>query len=1524
MATGSTATQTIDVVTPAAGESVTEGTILEWRAQVGDAINLDDTIVEISTDKVDVELPAPASGTVSEILVQEGDTVTVGQVIARIAVDDANVTTPTTTNGDGAPATDGNSAPERETETQAPSSNGSGNGASAGGGGGGAVADGDATGDDPASGRLVDVLTPAAGESVSEGTILEWHAQVGDAVKANDTIVEISTDKVDVELPAPVSGMVSELLAQEGDTVTVGQVIARILVGDAQAAPASTPGETAPATAPSADGAAAAPEGAKVSPVAARAAAVEGVDLANVSGTGPGGRIVKSDVLDATGASNGSADDGAATVTPTAGNGAATAAAAATERPAGAQQLKGGAAALARYMEQSRAIPTATSFRTLTVTVLDARRRELKAAGKRVSYTHLIAWAIARAAREMPVMATHYAEIDGRPNRIDDGQVSLGLAVDVEKKDGSRTLMVPVIPSAGNMPFDKFLAAYDALVEKARTNTLTADDLQGANITLTNPGGIGTIASVPRLMVGQGTIVATGSIAYPVGLGNIGEMIGAEKVMTMTSTYDHRIIQGAESGRFLAEIEAYLQGEHGFYEDAFAALDVELGPLPAPPAPVAAAAAATEMAAQAPAATQDGVPSEELLQAVQAASTLVTRFRSHGHLAARLDPLGAEPEGEPGLDPESVGLTPATTAQIPAKILHMYVPGATLADALPHLRETYCGTMAYEIEHIASHRQRVWLREHIESGAFRRPLTKDEQLTLLKRLIEVDALERFMHKAYLGQHQFSIEGLDMTVPMLDELIQLSAAHGGREVVIGMAHRGRLNVLAHNLGRTYDTIFAEFEGASTLEAVTTIPQGGTGDVKYHHGTQGTYKLPDGGEILVNLESNPSHLEYVSAVVEGATRAAQTTRHGPHAHQDTNAAVPIAIHGDASFPAQGVVAETLNLQALDGYKVGGTVHLIMNNQVGFTTDPDDARSTQWASDLAKGFDVPIIHVNADDVPACQSAVRLAFAFRQEFGHDVLIDLIGYRRFGHNESDEPAYTQPEMYAKIKNKKRIWELWAERLIADGVVTREEVDKLGQSVWDNLTLLHQRLKTKIQAAAEHEGAQEATGEYQLDRSPSPEVSTAVPADRLRQLGEELLRVPDGFTVHPKLVKQLERRREALAETPASTLTPETRTPAGDSSGAGTGVEAGADAATSPSPPIDWAHAEALAFASLLTEGTPIRLTGQDTERGTFSQRHLVLHDAKTGQTVCPIQSLPEALAPLELHNSPLSELACMGFEYGYSQEAPETLVLWEAQFGDFVNSAQVIIDQFIVSGLAKWGQTSRLTLLLPHGYEGSGPEHSSARLERFLALAAEGNIRVASPTTPAQYFHLLRRQARIAKQRPLIVMTPKSLLRLPQATSTIAELAENTRFQPVLAEPGVAEDQVTRLVLCTGKIYYDLAGHPDRPKHTGLAVGRVELLYPFPEGQILELMGRYPSLREVVWVQEEPRNMGPRAHMFPRLMQIMPDGIHFGYIGRPERASPGEGYPAAHIAEQNRIVTTAIDLDVPISQYPRKTPGQR
>ncbi len=1435
---------TVRVVMPEMGESVTEGVVLGWLKAEGDPIAADETLVEISTDKVDAEVPSPAGGTVTKIHVAEGETVEVGALLAEIATDGAAAGNGAAPAGGAASSADGEAAP---------------------------AADGDSSASPatpPAAHQVVEIVMPQMGESVTEGVVLEWLKAEGDAVAADETIVEISTDKVDAEVPSPAGGTLTEIVAAPGETVAVGQVIARLSAGAGAARVAApTPAEApqaadgpATTTAPPTDGDAIA------SPVARRAAAALGVDLAGVAGTARGGRITKADVEAA-------AQGNGASPAPTA-----------KAAPAGATLIKGGAAVLARYMDESREIPTATSFRTLTVSTLDARRKALKAAGQKVSFTHLIAHAIARAATEdMPVMANHFAALDGKPHRVDDGAVHLGLAVDVEKKDGSRTLMVPVIRDAGRLGFAAFLEAYNALVEKARTNSLTADDLTGGNVTLTNPGGIGTIASVPRLMVGQGTIVATGSIAYPVGLGEVDAAIGAEKVMTMTSTYDHRIIQGAESGRFLQRIEAYLQGQGEFYEQVFSGLGVALPPLPER----AAAAAAATPAAPAPApATAAAPPSEELLQAVQAATSLVKAHRSHGHLAARLDPLGAEPVGDPALDPERLNLTPELMAQIPARILRMYVPGETLEEALPNLHATYCGTMAYEIEHIASHRQRMWLRERIESGTFRHPLPSEERRALLHRLTQVDALERFMHKAYLGQKQFSIEGLDMTVPMIDETIVLAGGVGAREVVIGMAHRGRLNVLAHNLGRPYDTIFAEFEGASTLEAVTTIPQGGTGDVKYHHGFRGSYPLPSGEQILVRLESNPSHLEFVSPVVVGASRAVQTDRTGPVARYDRNAAIPIVLHGDAAFPGQGVVAETLNLQALDGYTVGGTVHLIQNNQVGFTTDPDDGRSTRWASDLAMGFDVPIIHVNADDVEACIQAVRLAFAFRQEFGHDVLIDLIGYRRFGHNEADEPAYTQPEMYARIKKHPSVRELFAKKLVGEGEVTQEEADAEVDAVWQILSHDHEELKAAIERA---ETPEQQTGEYQLDRTPSPDLETAVPADRLRELNEELLRVPDGFTVHPKLARQLEARRAAL----------------------------GADGG------ITWAHAESLAFASLLVEGAPIRLTGQDTERGTFSQRHLVLHDAQSGQAFCPIQHLPDALASMELHNSPLSETAALGFEYGYSQEGPETLVLWEAQFGDFVNAAQVIVDQFIISGLAKWGQTTRLTLLLPHGYEGSGPEHSSARLERFLQLAAEGNIRVANPTTPAQYFHLLRRQAKIAKLRPLIMMTPKSLLRLTQATNRIEHLSEG-RFFPVLAEPRVDEAAVTRLVLCTGKIYYDLVGHASRKDNPGVAVARVELLYPFPQGQILELIGRYPNLEEVVWVQEEPRNMGPRAHMSPRLMQILPEALSFGYIGRPERASPGEGYPVTHSAEQNRIVTTALDLGRPVAMYPKKLPGER
>src|SRR5215204_2623666 len=703
---------TVEVVMPAMGDSVSEGTVLEWRKQEGDQVSEDETLVEISTDKVDAEVPAPVTGTVAKLHAAEGDTVHVGAVLAEIA-----------TNG-SAPA-----AEEAPAETPA----------------------------EPApEGEAVEITMPAMGESVSEGVILEWAKQPGDTVEADETIVEISTDKVDAEVPAPASGVMEEILANPGDTVTVGQIIGRMTSGGNGVEPAAaTPEAPVKRAEPEEQQEEVLPDGIRVSPVARRVAQAEGVDLSNVQGSGPGGRIMKADVL------NG-------------GNGAAPAAA----PQENATLIKGASAMLARYMDESRSIPTATSFRTLTVTTLDGRRKQLKEAGHKVSFTHLIAYAIARAATEqMPVMAHHFAEVDGKPHRVDDAAVNLGIAVDVERKDGGRTLMVPVIRDAGRLSFSGFLDAFNDLIARARENKLTADDLQGANLSLTNPGGIGTIASVPRLMTGQGTIVATGSIGYPPGLASIGQMIGAEKVMTMTSTYDHRVIQGAESGQFLQVVEAYLQGEHGFYEAVFQDLEAQLGPPPQPPAPAASAAIDRDAKAE-PA--PSGPPDEALLQAVQAAVSLIKAHRMHGHLAAKLDPLNSEPEGDPALDPEPLGLTPEVMAKIPARILRIGVPGATLADALPHLRETYCGTIAYEIEHISSHRQRTWLREKIESGTFRNPLTNDESKTLLKRLIEVDALERFMHNAYLGQKQFSIEGLDMTVPMIDEIVRLAGANGGCE------------------------------------------------------------------------------------------------------------------------------------------------------------------------------------------------------------------------------------------------------------------------------------------------------------------------------------------------------------------------------------------------------------------------------------------------------------------------------------------------------------------------------------------------------------------------------------------------------------------------------------------------------------------------------------------------------------------------------------------------------------------------
>jgi 2-oxoglutarate dehydrogenase E1 component len=874
------------------------------------------------------------------------------------------------------------------------------------------------------------------------------------------------------------------------------------------------------------------------------------------------------------------------------------------------------------------------------------------------------------------------------------------------------------------------------------------------------------------------------------------------------------------------------------------------------------------VAAPAPA-PAEAPPDDLLLGAVAAGMSLVKAHRTHGHLSARLDPLGTEPIGDPALDPDRLipRLTPEVQARIPASVLRLHVPAETLAEALPLLRETYCGTMAYEIEHISSHEQRLWLRDAIESSRYRQPLAPEERKALLQRLSEVEGFERYLRRAFLGQKQFSIEGLDVMVPMLDEAIELAAGDGAKRVVVGMAHRGRLNVLAHTVGRQLDAILREFEGERLLEAVTADLESGSGDVKYHHGAEGVRETPS-GKVTVTLTSNPSHLEFVDPVVEGETRAWQSEHDTAAGAHDPSAALAVLIHGDAAFPGQGVVAETLNLQTLAGYTTGGSLHVIANNQVGFTTDPDEGRSTRYSSDLAKGFDTPIIHVNADDPEAAISAIRLAMAFREEFRHDVVVDLVGYRRFGHNEGDEPSYTQPLMYKLIEEHPGVRELYAQELAERGVVSSEEVEGMLDAVQERMRAVHEELKASF-------GTSSRRKERRIGRSADGQVDTAVAAERLLELNEQLLAVPDGFTVHPKLVKALERRRDAVGE------------------------EGG----------IDWAQAEGLAFASLLEEGTPVRLTGQDTERGTFSHRHLVLHDFETGEKYAPIEHLPEARAPFHVYNSPLSETAALGFEYGYSVAVSRALVLWEAQFGDFVNSAQVIVDQFIVSGLSKWGQSSRLTLLLPHGYEGNGPEHSSARLERFMQLAAQDNVRIVNCSTAAQYFHVLRRQALHAKGRPLLILTPKGLLRLKQATSHVDELSGGG-FRTIIDDPRLgAEDkqEVSRLVLCSGKVYYDIVGHEAAGGAEGVAVARLEQLYPFPVASYDELLSRYPGLTELVWAQEEPQNMGAWRAIRHRLEEGLPAEVQLRYVGRPWRASPSEGYPTAHLLEQDRIAREAL-----------------
>ncbi len=1448
--------ENVPVVLPSLGESVTEATIVEWLKQPGDPVALDEEICEITSDKADLEVPSPAEGVLAEIIAQPGDTIQVGELIARLAPPGATVAAAGSPNGDAvaAPAADGASA-----ET-APSDDG---------------AAGPSLEEAIAGAQIIDVTLPSLGESVTEATVIEWIKGVGDQVRLDEEICEITSDKADLEVPSPEAGVITEIIAQPGDTIEIGGLLARLAVGataPAGGAGGSRPGASSAAAAPTTTETAAAATptaatgGGLASPQARRQAAEAGVDLNTVAGSGPRGRIVAADVAAA-------AANGPSAAAPASGAPSASAAAEDTV------QLKGPPAALARYMNDSRSIPTATTFRTIPVGTLDARRRQingaLKSTGseKKLSFTHLVAWAIVRAVQEFPVMATAFEEIDGKPHKVVRSNVNIGLAVDVERKDGTRSLLVPVVRAAETLGFNGFVDAFDDLVTKTRKGKVSPDDLVGAYVSLTNPGGFGTVSSVPRLMPGQGTIIATGSIAYPVGFEHAdAAALGIQKVMTATSTYDHRVIQGAESGAFLRQIDMYLAGEDGFYEDVAKSLGVSLPPLHPPATQQIATTAAATVA---PAAT---TADAETLAAVAAAASLVKSYRLYGHLAASLDPLGYPPVGDPSLEPATSGLTPEMMERVSADLLRVYFPGRTFADVYPTLRDTYCGRIAYQVEHIASHEQRHWLRKEIEAGFIRVPMPGKERVELLERLVQVDLFERFLQRAYIGQKTFSIEGVDALVPMLDHTIELCAEAGANQIVIGMAHRGRLNVITHVVGRPVQSILAEFEGmtepADPEDWIQTA-----GDVKYHLGAEGTYTTTGGRPVAITLAANPSHLEQVNAVVEGGTRARQTIRHGRDPGHDPSLAVPVLVHGDAAFPGQGVVAETLNLNGLRGYSTGGTIHIIANNQIGFTTDPQDSRSTRYASDLAKGFDIPIIHVNADDAEACIAAIRLSVAYRNMFHRDIVIDLVGYRRHGHNEADEPGYTQPVMTQTIKKHPRPYQVYAKQLQEEGVITEADLTAIEDRV--NASLAEARKEVMaLAAAAQDEVEQPAAAPAQS----FPEVETAVPRDVLAKLNEELLAVPANFTIHPKLVPQMEKRREAFAE--------------------GRGLL--------------WAQAEALAWGSLLEDGVPIRLTGQDAERGTFSQRHLRLHDAAekgwkpfTGTTYTPACNLTTAAASFEVYNSPLSEAACIGFEYGYSTLAPETLVIWEAQYGDFANGGQMMFDQFIASGRAKWGERSRLVFLLPHGYEGNGPEHSSARIERFLQACAEDNIRVANPSTAGNYFHLLRRQGRHSTHRPLIVFTPKSLLRSPAASCAVEDLTSG-HFQMVIDDPKAADrrDEVTRLLFCSGKIYHDLDASDLREAQTDVAIARVEMIYPIPTEGIIEAIQNYPNLREITWVQEEPRNMGAWTFLRRTLEAQLPAGVGLSYVGRSTRSSPAEGYPQMHKVEQARIIHDAFSPD--------------
>ena len=1143
--------------------------------------------------------------------------------------------------------------------------------------------------------------------------------------------------------------------------------------------------------------------------------------------------------------------------------------------------ITGSAKKIVENMEQSLTVPTATSFRTIPVKVLEENRRiineHLASQGRgKVSFTHIIAWAIIRAVKAYPHLNVGFGVVNGVPSRLEHENINLGIAIDIEKKDGSRNLLVPNIKGANQMNFAGFFAGYNEQVKKAREGKLEIADFQGTTISLTNPGTIGTAASNPRLMSGQSAIIATGAIEYPAEYQAMTpaalSQLGISKTVTVTSTYDHRVIQGAESGLFLAKIHEFLTGRQAFYDDIFADLEINYPPL--------------RWAVDHNPALLGGDRSTEQAEKQANVLQLINAYRIRGHMLADIDPLNMTSHYSAELDLENFGLT---IWDLDREFITGGLHGektATLRRILDILRKAYCGKVGIEYRHIQSDEQKAWIRQKVrEHFVDTQPLAVETKKELLQKLIEAEQFEQFLHKKYLGQKRFSLEGCETVIPMLDQLVEGASARGVDEIYMGMAHRGRLNVLSNIIGdpetgAMAERIFTVFEGTSHPDFPAD-----EGDVKYHQGAVGIRKTKSGRELRIQLSCNPSHLEAVDPIVEGMVRAQQDKLRdgqGKTRQETYDHILPLLLHGDAAFAGQGVVMETLQLAGLPGYRTGGTIHIVINNQIGFTTSPGLSRSSIYSTDAAHITQTPIFHINGDDPEAAYRVVQIALDYRGKFNLDVVLDMVGFRRLGHNEGDEPSYTQPVMYARVKAHPGTRHLYAEQLIREGVITDADLTAMTDKVVDKYEGILSRAK---QIAAE-KPARAVLSLPPAEDDGSTILETGASAAALKQVADKISLVPDEFHINPKMVGQLARRAKM-----------------------GSGEV-----------PMDWAFGEAMAMGTLVLDGYPVRFSGQDSGRGTFSQRHANMYDTMTGDRWAPLNELQNAANPQArsyVFDSSLSEYAVLGFEYGYSVISQDQLVAWEAQFGDFSNGAQIVIDQYIAASEDKWQQKCRLVMLLPHGYEGQGPEHSSARLERYLQLCAENNLQVCYPTTPAQYFHLLRRQVRQEIVRPLIVMTPKSLLRLPAASSAMSEL-ESSGFQPVIDDAQITDRaKIKRIVVCSGKVYYDLETARDSATSAtapaaaadSVAIVRLEQFYPFPAKALVNIFASYPNVTEIVWTQEEPQNMGGWTFVAPRLQAITPANAKLRYLGRDASASPATGSYAIHNLEQANLVNDSLTI---------------